>query len=128
MLVICSKRAVVTLLVAVCVLGFGAATAAAEGPPAAGALVEFEYRLSGVKPVGGPESPTPVAWSRAVAAPSAFSRVWSQAVSFTNVLTSILGWSLVSVGNSPLTATVDDWRYVNGGTVTGTASFPAGHP
>ena len=120
------KGVMVTLMVAVCVLGFGVATAAADGPPAAGALVEFEYRLSNVKPVGTPG----VTYTGGVVAGGGGSvRVQSgvvQAVSFTNVLTSILGWSLVSVGNSPLTATVDDWRYVNGGTVTGTASIPSG--
>ena len=49
-----------------------------------------------------------------------------EAVTFTNVLTSIAGWGLVSVGNAPLTATVDDRRLVNGATVTGTASVPSG--
>jgi hypothetical protein len=42
------------LVAAICVVGCGAAAAAAQGPPAAGALVEFEYRLSNVKSVGLP--------------------------------------------------------------------------
>jgi hypothetical protein len=37
-----------------------------------------------------------------------------------------MGWGLVSVGSAPLTATVDDWRYVNSGTVTGTVTIPSG--
>ncbi len=126
MLVICSKRAVVTLLAAVCVLGCGAATAAAEGPPAAGALVEFEYHVSGVKSVGGPG----VTYTGGVVAGDGGSvQVQSghvAAVVFANVSTPALGWSLVSDGSSSLTATVDDWRYVTSGTVTGTATLAGG--
>jgi hypothetical protein len=120
------KRALATLMAAACVLGCAAATAAADGPPVAGALVKFEYRLSNVKPVGTPG----VTYTGGVVGGEGGSvRVQSgvvQAVSFTNVLASLLGWNLVSVGNSSLTATVDDWRLVNGGTVTGTAAIPAG--
>jgi hypothetical protein len=111
---------------AICVLGCGVATAAAQGPPAAGALVEFEYRLSKVKPVGLPG----VTYSGGVVAGGGGSvTIQSGAVAeidFVNVNPAILGWGLISVGSAPLTATVDDWRYVNSGTVTGTATIPSG--
>ena len=116
----------VTLIAAACALGCCAATAAAEGPPAAGTLVELEYRLSNVKSVG---TPGVTYTGGVVAGDGGIVRVQSgvvQAVSFTNVLASIFGWGLVSVGNSPLTATVDDWRLVNSATVTGTAAIPSG--
>ena len=120
------KHALATLVAAICILGCGAATAAAEGPPATGALVEFEYRLSNVKSVGLPE----VTYTGGVVANGGGSvTIQSGAVAeivFLNVNPATWGWGLVSVGSAPLTATVDDRRYVDSATVTGTATIPSG--
>ncbi len=126
LLSICGKRALATLIAAVGVLGCGAATAAAQGPPAPGQLVEFEYRLSNVKSPGFPD----ITYTGGVVAGGGGSiKIQAGAVHaivFANVNAAIFGWNLVSVGSAPLTATVEDWRFVNSGTVTGTATVPSG--
>ena len=110
----------------VCVLGCGAATATAQGPPATGELVEFQYRVGNVKSVGLPG----VTYTGGVVAGGGGSvRIGSgtvHAIEFGNVNAGAFGWGLVSVGSAPLTATVEDWRYVNSSTVTGTAIVPSG--
>ncbi len=115
-----------TVMAAACALGCGAATAAAQGPSATRELVEFEYRLSNVKSPGFPQ----ITYTGGVVASGGGSvRVSSGAVHaivFANVNAAIFGWSLVSVGSAPLTAAVDDWRYVDSGSVTGTATVPSG--
>jgi hypothetical protein len=42
------------------------------------------------------------------------------------VIPSAFGWALYPSGGARLSATVDDWRYVDGPTVTGTADLPKG--
>jgi hypothetical protein len=96
------------------------------GPPAAGALVEFEYRLSNVKSVGVPG----VTYSGgvydglgAVLGDQTLiiqSGAIKEARFFTNA------WFLVPTGGTPLTATLLDRRYVDSATVTGTAGVAAG--
>ena len=48
------------------------------------------------------------------------------AVVFANVIPSAFGWALYPSGGARVSATVDDWRYVDGPTVTGTADLPNG--
>ncbi|MFZ0091660.1 MAG: hypothetical protein WAL63_19310 [Solirubrobacteraceae bacterium] len=88
--------------------------------------MEFEYRLSNVKSAVFPE----ITYTGGVVAAGGGSvRVQSGAVHgiiFANVNAAIFGWTLIPGGSAPLTATVDDWRYVNSGTVTGTATVPSG--
>ncbi len=116
-----------TLLAAISVLGWGAANAAAVVPQGAQELVEFAYHVSNASPASMAPGITYTGGTLAGGGGSVSVRAGVlHGIVFGNVNPAAFGWDVVAAGSAPLTATVQDWRYVNSPTVTGTAEIPSG--
>jgi hypothetical protein len=114
------RGALAILAAGMFLLAGGVKSALAQFPPS-GQLEDFVYTVSNVK---GPEFPSVLFTTGqaegAGGSVSAQTGVLQGAEFLANA------WELIHTGNDTLNARVDDWRFVTGATITGTATVPAG--